>query len=29
MKLLTGDIHDGYTVEIDVGEGGLSLRTGS
>ena len=27
MKLLSGEIHDGDTVEIDVGDGGLVFRT--
>jgi ATP-dependent Clp protease ATP-binding subunit ClpB len=29
MKLLSGEIHDGDTVEIDVGDGGLEFRTAS
>jgi ATP-dependent Clp protease ATP-binding subunit ClpB len=28
MKLLSGDIHDGDTLEIDAGEGGLTFTTG-
>ncbi len=28
MKLLSGDIHDGDTIEIDAGEGGLVFTTG-
>ena len=28
MKLLSGDIHDGDTIEIDAGEGGLVFGTG-
>jgi ATP-dependent Clp protease ATP-binding subunit ClpB len=29
MKLLSGDIHDGGIIEIDVGDGGLVFRTTS
>ena len=28
MKLLSGDIHDGDTIEIDAGDGGLVFRSG-
>jgi ATP-dependent Clp protease ATP-binding subunit ClpB len=28
MKLLSGDIHDGDTIEIDAGDGGLVFRGG-